>query len=93
MSVLVDFIISLRLMNVSQLGRWMIALQPKDFSDLLLSPIDMKAASRYSLWLMPSGDANDRLHNLILQLSKDYGGPSFDPRMTTTFTYGDEAVS
>jgi 2'-5' RNA ligase len=42
----------------------------------------MKGAIGYSIWLMPSADAYSRLLGLITQLSKDYGGPVFDPHVT-----------
>jgi 2'-5' RNA ligase len=42
----------------------------------------MKGAIGYSVWLIPSADAYSRLLGLITQLSKDYGGPLFDPHVT-----------
>jgi hypothetical protein len=42
----------------------------------------MKKATGYSIWLMPSGHAYNGFLELILQLSRDYGGPGFEPHVT-----------
>ena len=38
--------------------------------------------SRYSLWIMPSGQAYDSLLDLISQLNARYGTPRFEPHVT-----------
>jgi 2'-5' RNA ligase len=37
---------------------------------------------RYSLWLMPTGEVRQRLSGTILDLSREYATPSFEPHVT-----------
>lgn len=38
--------------------------------------------TKYALWLMPTGRARDRLATIIEDLSRQYGGPVFEPHVT-----------
>jgi 2'-5' RNA ligase len=38
--------------------------------------------SSYSLWLMPTGEVRQRLAGPILDLSREYGTPAFEPHVT-----------
>ena len=38
--------------------------------------------SNYSVWLMPAGEVRRRLAETILDLSRQYGTPSFEPHVT-----------
>ena len=50
------------------------------------------APKKYSLWLMPIGEDYNKLHNIILQLSKKHNAPAFEPHVTLIGTLeGDEA--
>ena len=42
----------------------------------------MPKAKGYSLWVMPTGKVYDRLNDLILQLSRKYDTPYFEPHVT-----------
>lgn len=44
--------------------------------------IKMSKAKGYSLWLIPSGNAYNRLENIISELSKQYSAPFFEPHVT-----------
>jgi 2'-5' RNA ligase len=39
-------------------------------------------ASHYSLWLMPTGEVRQRLAEAILDLSREYAAPVFEPHVT-----------
>ena len=39
-------------------------------------------ASHYSLWLMPTGEVRQRLAATILDLSRQYAAPAFEPHVT-----------
>jgi len=39
-------------------------------------------SSHYSLWLMPSGEVRQRLAETILDLSRQYATPAFEPHVT-----------
>jgi 2'-5' RNA ligase len=39
-------------------------------------------ASSYSLWLMPTGEVRQRLAGAILDLSREYAAPAFEPHVT-----------
>ena len=39
-------------------------------------------SSHYSLWLMPTGEARERLARMILELSRQYATPVFEPHVT-----------
>lgn len=41
-----------------------------------------KAKEMYSLWLMPTGQTRDYLQKLILELSRKYSTPRFEPHVT-----------
>jgi 2'-5' RNA ligase len=41
-----------------------------------------RKSSHYSLWLMPTGEARDRLAGTILELSRQYATPVFEPHVT-----------
>ena len=54
----------------SQVSTWETGMRP------------LKKASRYSLWLMPTGEVRQRLAAAILDLSREYAVPAFKPHVT-----------
>jgi len=44
--------------------------------------MSFKRPSSYSLWLMPSGEVRQRLAATILDLSRKYATPAFEPHVT-----------
>jgi len=44
--------------------------------------MSFKRLSSYSLWLMPSGEIRQRLAGTILELSRQYATPAFEPHVT-----------
>ena len=46
------------------------------------APQQMKEIKKYLLWLIPSGDAYDRLSVLISRLSEKYSSPQFEPHVS-----------
>lgn len=37
---------------------------------------------QYALWLMPSGEAYERFNRIVCRLSREWGGPLFEPHIT-----------
>jgi hypothetical protein len=44
--------------------------------------VSFKKPSSYSLWLMPTGEVRQRLAGTILELSRQYATPAFEPHVT-----------
>jgi len=54
----------------SEVSAWEIGMRPRH------------KASHYSLWLMPRGEVRQRLAGTILNLSRQYAAPAFEPHVT-----------
>jgi len=44
--------------------------------------VPAEAQEKYALWLMPEGEARERLSALIRELSERHGTPAFEPHIT-----------